>query len=138
LFVFFVLLEVDVRTSKEKQQAVAVPGMAKQKRPTIEIYCSSEDQKEEIKALAQERGMSVSRFLVEMAFSNGRDTGARRRAEGALVNSNLHWKLGEIAERLLDRTDFSTTEKADLHNLIQDTRREIALKRLQYQVEESL
>ncbi|MBD2465615.1 hypothetical protein H6G89_31990 [Oscillatoria sp. FACHB-1407] len=112
--------------------------MSKLKRPSIEIYCSSEDQKEEIKALAQERGMSVSKFLIEMAFSNGRDSGARRRAEGALANSQLHWKLGEMAERLLDRTDLSTVEKANLHELIQDTRREIALKRLQYRAQEIL
>ncbi|WP_348251998.1 hypothetical protein [Leptolyngbya sp. FACHB-1515] len=116
---------------------MAVPGMGQKSRPSIEIYCTSEAQKDELKAIARERGLSVSRFLLNLAFANGRDVGARRRAEGALLNFDVYWQLGLMAQRLLDRSEFTDQEKAELHELIQQTRREIALKRLYDRTEES-
>ncbi|HEY9909437.1 MAG TPA: hypothetical protein V6D18_17740 [Thermosynechococcaceae cyanobacterium] len=102
---------------------------AGKRRPTIEIYCESEEQKQQINALAAERGLSTSKFLIGLTFSNGRDVGARRRTEGALVNAQLYGRIGEISDQLQDHADWQPQEKAELIALMRETQRLIALHR---------
>lgn len=99
------------------------------RRPTIELYCESDAQKQAINVLAAERGLSTSQFLIQLALANGRDVGARRRTEGAIINAQLYGRLGEMAELLRDRSDWQPRQQSELIALIQATQRSIALHR---------
>lgn len=111
---------------------------AKPRRPTIELYCESDEQKQQINALAAARGLSTSKFLIGLAFANGRDVGARRRAEATLTNADLYQQLQQLNQTLHHCT---SADPALLHQaiaLLEDLGRELVLRRLEQQARQGL
>ncbi|MBD2088301.1 hypothetical protein H6F67_00225 [Microcoleus sp. FACHB-1515] len=116
---------------------MAVPDTSQKKcRPSIEIYCESLEQKQQIKTLATQRGLSVSQFLIQLAFANGRDVGARRRSEEVLTNADLYRQLIELNQTLQAQHQADPTLLKAAIDLLDQLGQELVLKRLEHRAQQ--
>lgn len=116
---------------------MAVPDThQKKRRPSIEIYCESLDQKQQIQTMAMQRGLSVSQFLIQLAFANGRDVGARRRSEEVLTNAHLYRQLIELNQILQGQHEADPDLLKAAIDLLDQLGQEIVLKRLEHRAQQ--